>query len=550
LRDRSGDKVGDKTMTQEFEEQSPTGFKLDQLPGIARRRQFHFLIPLFLAWLAVWGSSWFLAPRYKSGTLILVEQPTMPKDYVTPNVSDDLQGRLQNITQQILSRTRLMHIIDEFNLYSGAHEQLDPEAKVERVRKDIDIELVRDTSDRITAFNVHYSSSDPYTAQQVTSELTTLFINENLEVRQQQSEGTTKFLIDQLDTARKSLADQEEKVREFKSQHIGELPGQLGTNLQILSGLQGQLQSEADAINSAKQQHAYLRTLVDQYRALQVAPKTGDGAPMGLPALDDELQKLKGQLADLSSRYTDRHPDVRKLKQQIAKTEKIRQQISADLKARSAAAQNDSNNTSPAPEMLNANGTPSPMAQIQSQLQSNEFEISNREHAVADLKSKIADYQTRLNQEPVREQQLTDLTRGYDQSKANYDDLLKKKNESAMATSMELLQQGERFRIIDPPSLPVKPDFPNRLKFCGIGLAVGLALGAGVVAGFEMLDDRLYSEKEIHDMIPAPVISEIPMIVNLCDEQHARKKIWLGWATVAIVVVSILAGSAFSYLRG
>ena len=190
------------------------------------------------------------------------------------------------------------------------------------------------------------------------------------------------------------------------------------------------------------------------------------------------------------------------------------------------------------------------MAQIQSQLQANELEISNREHAMADLKNKIADYQSRLNQEPMREQQLSDLTRGYDQSKANYDDLLKKKNESAMATSMELLQQGERFRIIDPPSLPIKPDFPNRLKFCGMGLAAGLALGAAVVAAFEILDDRLYSEKEIKEMMPVAVISEIPMIITLFDGQSAKKKLWLGWATAAVVVVSILAGSAFSFLRG
>jgi succinoglycan biosynthesis transport protein ExoP len=119
-----------------------------------------------------------------------------------------------------------------------------------------------------------------------------------------------------------------------------------------------------------------------------------------------------------------------------------------------------------------------------------------------------------------------------------------------MATSMELLQQGERFRIIDPPSLPLKPDFPNRLKFCGIGLAVSLALGAGVVAGFEMLDDRLYSEKEIKDLIPIAVISEIPVIVNPSDKESAKRKLWLGWATAALVLATILAGSAFSYLRG
>ena len=111
------------------------------------------------------------------------------------------------------------------------------------------------------------------------------------------------------------------------------------------------------------------------------------------------------------------------------------------------------------------------MLQIQGQLKANQVEIANREHAIEGLKAQLNVYQARLNQEPVREQQLTDLTRGYEQSKANYDELLKKKNGSEMATSMELRQQGEHFRILDPPSLPVKPSFPNRLKLCGIGLA-------------------------------------------------------------------------------
>src|SRR5262249_54498194 len=140
---------------------------------------------------------------------------------------------------------------------------------------------------------------------------------------------------------------------------------------------------------------------------------------------------------------------------------------------------------------------PSPLAQLQSQLQANSAEIGNRERAISEITNRINDYQGRLNQEPVREQELADLTRGYDQSKANYDDLLKKKNGSAMATSMELMQQGERFRIIDPPSLPQKPDFPNRLKFCGIGLGVGLALGVVVAGAFEMLDAKVYDEKAL-----------------------------------------------------
>ena len=190
------------------------------------------------------------------------------------------------------------------------------------------------------------------------------------------------------------------------------------------------------------------------------------------------------------------------------------------------------------------------MVQLQGQVQSNRVEISNRERAVSDLKARVLEYQSRLNQEPMREQQLSDLTRGYDQSKANYDDLLKKKNESAMATSMELLQQGERFRVIDPPSLPAKPDFPNRLKFCGIGLGFGLALGLAIAAAFEMTDDKIYEEKELKKLLPVAVIVEIPSVGAAADVKAERRRLWLGWATAAFVSVTILVGSAFSYLRG
>ena len=193
----------------------------------------------------------------------------------------------------------------------------------------------------------------------------------------------------------------------------------------------------------------------------------------------------------------------------------------------------------------------SPMlAQLQSQVQSNQIEIANRERSVTDLRSRVNEYQGRLNQEPVREQQLADLTRGYDQSKATYDDLLKKKNESAMATSMELLQQGERFRVLDPPSLPTKPSFPNRLKFCGIGLAVGLALGIFVAGAFEMIDDRLYSEKEIKKLLPVPVTCEIPIIQTAAEEKAQHRATWRIWAATAVVIAIMLAGSAMSYLRG
>jgi len=523
-------------MADNLEEKQSDPIDVQHYLGLARRRHLHFLIPLLAGWLIVFALSWVLPPRYRSGTLILVEQPTMPKDYVTPNVNDDLQERLQSITQQILSRTRLLHIIDGQNLYADNRVQLTAEEKVERMRKDIEIELVRDAQGRVNAFNVYYVSRDARTAQKVTTELTNLFINENLEVRQHQSEDTTRFLEEQLDTARQTLNKQESRIREFKSQHVGELPAQLESNLQILNGLQSQLRTEEDALNNAKQQRVYLQTLADQYRTLRISSGDG-GAPGSLPAIDQELDHLKAQLADLSSHYTEKHPDLRKLKDQITKTERMRDQL---LSAASA---------NPGSTTLDTGTQPPALAQLQSQLLSNQAEIANREHAIEQLKVKINEYQGRLNQEPVREQQLADLTLGYDQSKANYDELLKKKNESAMATSMELLQQGERFRVVDPPSLPVKPDFPNRLKFCLIGLGVGMALGLAFAAGSEMLDERLYTEKDITRLLPVPVLCEIPVISE--SAQTVPTKVgWRGWTTAAVVIATLLAGSLFSYWRG
>src|SRR5579863_7543018 len=231
-------------MEEEIQDAQERHRDLEWYAGVLRRRHMPFLIALFGGWLAVWAASWVLPRTYKSTTLILVEEPTMPKNYVEPNVNENLQDRLNSISQQILSRTRLIRIIEKFHLYENRKGLRTIDDKIAMMRKDIEIELVRDhqTND-ISAFRIYYSARDPYTAQRITSELTDLFIRENLESRQQESEDTTKFLQDQLASARVSLAAQEAKVRQFQAEHEGELPTQQTSNLQILSGLQSQLQN-------------------------------------------------------------------------------------------------------------------------------------------------------------------------------------------------------------------------------------------------------------------------------------------------------------------
>ena len=323
------------------------------------------------------------------------------------------------------------------------------------------------------------------------------------------------------------------------------------SNLQILTGLQNQLQNEDEALNRAKQQNVYLELLLGQYRNFQGSAKNGteDGSIMGLPALDPEHAKLRAQLTDFSAHSTFRPPDVRKLQERAISTDKIRDQPAASL---TSGAANSDKAAAFSPVALDAAQLrdTEPMMELESQLKGNRIEIVNRQRAIEEVKSKIGEYQARLNRSPVMEQKLADLTRGYDQSKANYDSLLKKKNDSELATSLELKQQGEHFRVLDPPSLPLKPYSPNRLKFCAIGLAVGLLLSGAATAGAELLDDRIHDEKSLKKLIQIPVLSEIPNVSTDKEKRAERRDGWLVWATASLMAVSIFAGTALSYFRG
>lgn len=525
------------------EPQEQGGFDLQRYRALIGRRYMHFLIPAFVGWLAVWGASWVLPAKYTSTTTILVEEPSMPKDYVSPNVGEDLQSHLQSITQQILSRSRLLTIINKQHLYGTRGSD---DARVSAMAKDIAVDVVQPAgAKQILGFAVSYSGKDPQTAQQVTSDLTDLFIDENLRTRQQESENTTRFLESQLESAHTTLADQEQKVQEYEAKHQGDLPSQQSSNIQILSGLQTQLQGEQDAFNNAKQQGIYLQSLVQQY---QTVSEVHSDSGLSLPAIDQELDALRAKLADLSAHYTDHYPDLVHLKGQIAKTEKMRADLLAEMKAKNKEeAQKESGSKSQGGGDRIKNST---LLQAESQLQANHAEVANRAQAIAALKARIEQYQARLNSEPMREQELAGLTRGYEQSKMNYDELLKKKNESEMATNMEQMQQGERFRMIDPPSLPNEPSFPNRFKLAGMALGVGMALGFLVVAGVEILDDRMHDENAIKGILPGTILAEVPEILIQSDERARKRKMVAGWAAAALILSVILAGSAVNLLQG
>jgi succinoglycan biosynthesis transport protein ExoP len=522
--------------------------------AIAVRRRWWILLAVFLAWGTVWGLSWLLPSTYQSEAMILLEQQKVPDQFVAPNVTDTLQDRVQSISQQVLSRTRLQATIDRYHLYprndslSILHKSRDP---VELMRDDISIELVKAPGHpgEFTAFKMRYSADSPQVAQKVNNELTSLFVKENVEAQQQLSEDTTSFLENQLADARAKMVEQEAKVAAFKAKHLGELPSQLESNMQILAGLQSQLQSAQQTMDAARQQKLYLESLLEQYQSVQASMGGGDSKAGPPQTLETELIAMRLKLQDLQSRYTEGHPDVIALKEKIAQAERLKKQTESEM----AAKQKDgmtANAVDPAAQLEAQHGSPTPIMQVQSQLKANQLEISNIQQHEKDLESQITGYQARLNLTPETEQELTAVSRGYEESKTNYNSLLQKQMQSQLATSLEQRQKGEQFRVVDPPSLPKKPSAPNHFKVSLAGLALGIALGLGLAALLEFTDVRVRKEKDLVGIVPVSVLVGIPHL-STPGETHSRVRRWwteLGAATAIIIL--IVLGNLYAFVKG
>jgi len=491
---------------------------------IARRRRWFILLPLFGCWLIAFAGGWLVPSTFQSEALILVEQQKVPEQYVVPNVTVSLQDRLQSMTQQILSRTRLESTINRLHLYEtrGRFPFTQSQDSVDQMRRDIKIDLVEapDKPGQLTAFKIRYSAATPQLAQQVNSELTSLFIEENLKSQEQLSESTTAFLQSQLADARTRLEEQEAKVRAFKANHFGNLPSQLESNVQILNGLQTQLQTTQQALDAANQQRLYLESLQQEYQSVQASLNNGDASTTSPGTLDKDLADLRRQLQEARLKYTEDYPGVIRLKDKIAQIEKMKQDIDAEAAADQKSVQS-ANDFDAAAAASVEHGSTSPMMQIQSQLKANRLEIQNYQQRQKQIETDITTYRARLNLTPETEQELADVSRGYEESKANYNSLLQKQNDSQLATSLEQRQQGEQFRILDPPSLPTRPSSPNHLWISLAGLMFGLVAGIGLTAVLEMTDPRVRQEKDLEDAVLIKVLVGIPHL-DIPGEDRTR----------------------------
>lgn len=453
--------------------------KTSDYVGIFKRRALYLILPAIFFSVAALGLSFFIAPRYISQTLVLIEQQKVSEDYVKPVIAADLDARLASMKEQILSRSRIQPIIERFNLFPG--EKMD--ARVDETRKDIDIKPIHSEISRangLPGFFILFTAGDPRTAQQVCSEITSLFVGEDLKSREQSAQGTTDFLESQLSEAKSNLDTQDAKLAEFQRKYVGKLPGQQAPNMEMLTTLNTQLQASTQQLSRMEQDRAYQQSLLSQ----QQSARDAVGAPI-VTAVPDERQAqlaaLQAQEADLAARYTPDYPDVISTRRKIAELKRAIQTKPAG-------------STPGAPKSAESIG----IQQLRAALLASDAGINAKRAEVAQIQGNTRMYQDRISSSPLVEEEYKALTRDYDTAKKFYDDLLAKMNESKMATSLQRRQQGEQFSLMDAANLPDSPSYPKRPIFGVGGFVLGLILGALLSALLEYRNTAIRNEDDVY----------------------------------------------------
>lgn len=449
--------------------------------------------------------------QYQATTTILVDPQRIPDRYVTSTVPADPAERLNTLKQQVESSTRLEQIIDQMGLYPEMRGRA-REDVVERMRLDIDLVAKPGSGTSMGTFTIGFRGRSPQVVAQVANQLASSFIEWNLQSREQRAENTTHFMASQMEEARQTLQQQESRLRDFKMRHLGEMPDQSNANLATLSRLQVSLQANSDSLNRIDEQIQLLGLVPESTPVPAASPTERD-------RLESEKRRLMIDLVDLKRKYTASHPDV----------------VSAELRLKQVQSQLDA--MGPVQTASGAPSKSSSTVEMRRQLLE-----SQREHLLEEqktLQTQYAAYQAKVDAVPLREQELSDLTRDYNISKEHYSNLLEKTLSAEMATDLEKRQQGESFTILDAAQPPQRPYKPRRLL-----LMIGSLLGSfGLAVATVVIKDRISgaitSERDLKDLLPASVllIGMVPSIETKMD--RARRTQWQVFAVTVSLVACV-----------
>lgn len=468
----------------------------------------------------------FLPSIYRSTVIVMVDRQQLPEAFVRATVTSAVETRLQKMSQEILSRSRLEALVDRFGLYADLKNRMSSAAVAGRMRSDIQLELKPVREGRgIVEFALSYRGREPRQVALVANTLASFYVEQNVKVRELQAADTAEFLKAQLTGVRSRLDGQERLLSEFKKRYPGELPQQLDANLATIERLSNQLRVNWDnQIRAVERREALLRSAAD-------ADAPGG---TGLDAIEEQLAKLNQTLMQFRARYTDKHPAVVRTQEEIALLE---QQLSQR-------ASNPPKSTKPAV----VGKSPSAIRTRQA-LSEVEAEIRILKGEEQRFRSAIAVYLGRVENVPKREQEYRDLSRDYDTTRELYVSLQKRYEEAQLAESMEQRQKGEQFRILDPAVPSQTPMAPDRLRLMLVGAALSLGLAVVAVVGTEQLNTKFHSVDDLRAFTSVPVLVRIPWITTAADTDRQRRRARLV-ATTSVVGLVAIVGVCYLIAHG
>jgi len=464
-------------------------------------RKYWWIVPLtvVLCGSAGYVATRVLPARYTSETKVLVDEPIVSAEYVKPVVSEDLNLRITSMKAQILSGPRLQPIIEKFNLYPDLRATTQMGDLVDKLKGAVDVDMLQPTPGswgRAPGFHIKVTYDKPQLAQQICSEILSVFMEQNALRRMEQTQKTHQFMGKEVLEAKANLDKQDAKLAEFKRQFIGSLPDEEQSNLGLLQGLNTQLEATTQSLNRVQQDKAINESLLSQQEASWKSAMTG--GMQNPDTMEQQLVVLQDQLSNMLMRYTPDYPDVIKLKSQI---EALKSRMAADPGAKPAT-----------PSVSTKLREPAQLVQLRTRIQQDELNIVELTKRQNSIQERIRLIEGRVQASPMVEEKYKDLTRDYQTAQQIYNDLLKKQSDSSIATDLESEKASEVFRILDPPNYPLSPSFPKPLVFIGGGFGAGLALAVAILYLLAMLDQAMYSERDVENCLKLPVLVSLPRL--------------------------------------